>query len=264
MPAEFPRFAERPEGPARWWLETRVALAFLTRIPVPHDEAPATPLAQAARGFPVAGLVVGIGGAVMFALGEVFTLPSLVASLLAIAVMVLLTGGLHEDGLADTADGLGGGRDRDHALAIMRDSRIGSFGVIALVIGTGLRAAAINALGYPDAAGVAIIAAACASRAVLPVMMLYLPSARPDGLAQAAGTPERRAVIEGGILAALVVFLCLGFVATLILAGLFALSVILFMRYLHHRLGGQTGDTLGAAQQGCEILVLLVATTVLP
>lgn len=263
MPADFPRFADRPDGPARWWLETRVALGFLTRIPVPLDDAP-IPLAQAARGFAVAGLVIGIGGAVMFALAEVFTLPTLVAALLAIGAMVLLTGGLHEDGLADTADGLGGGRDRERALEIMRDSRIGSFGVIALILAIGLRAAALAALGYPDAAGYAIIAAACASRAALPALMYLLPPARSEGLSRSAGAPEQRAVIEGTILAAIVVFLCLGIVATLVIAGLFALFIVLFARYLASRLGGQTGDTLGAAQQGCEILVLLVATTVLP
>jgi len=264
MPADFPRLADSPEGPARWWLETRVALAFLTRIPVPLDDASATPLAQAARGFAVAGLVVGIAGAVTFALAEVFALPSLVCALLAVTAMVLLTGGLHEDGLADSADGLGGGHDREQALAIMRDSRIGSFGVIALALALGLRAAAISALAYPEAAGLSIIAAACASRAVLPAMMLYLAPARADGLAQGAGTPERRAVIEGALLAVLVVFLCLGFVATLLTVGLIVLSLALFIRYLTHRLGGQTGDTLGAFQQGCEILILLVATTVLP
>jgi adenosylcobinamide-GDP ribazoletransferase len=264
MPADFPRFADMPDGLARRWLETRVALAFLTRIPIPFEDAADVPLAQAARGFAVAGLVVGIGGAVMFALAEVFTLPTLVAALLALAAMVLLTGGLHEDGLADTADGLGGGRDREQTLAIMRDSRIGSFGVIALVLTLGLRAAAISALGYPEAAGVAIIAASCASRAVLPVMMLYLPAARTDGLAQAAGAPAQQAVIEAAAVGLLVLMLCLGFFVALFIAGLLALFITLSIKYLDARLGGQTGDTLGAVQQICETLILLVATTILP
>lgn len=264
MPADFPRFADMPDGLARWWLETRVALAFLTRLPVPLDDATDVPLAQAARGFPVAGLVVGIGGAVVFAIAEVFALPTLVAALLAIGGMVLLTGGLHEDGLADAADGLGGGRDREHALSIMRDSRTGSYGVVALVLALGLRAAAVSALGYPDAAGVAIIAAACASRAVLPAVMLYLPPARPDGLAQTAGAPSQRTVIEAAAIGLIVVMLCLGFFAALLLASLLAVLAVLFMRYLKHRLGGQTGDTLGAVQQGAETAILIVATTILP
>ena len=264
MPADFPRFADMPEGLARLWLEIRVSLAFLTRLPVPLDDASDLPLAQAVRGFPIAGLAVGTAGAVVFALAEVFRLPSLVAALLAVAAMTVLTGGLHEDGLADTADGLGGGRDRDHALSIMRDSRIGSYGVIALVLALGLRVAAINALGYPDAAGLAILAAACASRAVLPAVMLYLPPARPDGLAQAAGAPGQRAVLEAALIGFVVLLLCLGFAIALLLAALLALFTALFMRYLHLRLGGQTGDTLGAVQQGSEILVLIVATTVFP
>jgi len=263
VPADFPRFTDLP-GLARWWLETRVALAFLTRIPVPLDDAPDVKLAQAVRGFPIAGLVVGLGGAVMFAIAEVFALPTLVAALLAVAAMALLTGGLHEDGLADAADGLGGGRDREHALSIMRDSRIGSYGVIALVLALGLRAAAISAIGYPDAAGLAIIAAACASRAVLPFVMHYLPPARSDGLAQAAGAPDQRAAVEATILGLIVLMLCLGFFIALLLALLLAASTALFMRYLHLRLGGQTGDTLGAVQQGAEVAILIAATTILP
>ena len=264
MPADTPPLTDGPDGPTRWWLETRVALGFLTRIPVSLDDAPAVPLAQAARGFAIAGLVVGIAGAVMFALAEVFTLPTLVTALLAVGAMVLLTGGLHEDGLADTADGLGGGHDRNQALAIMRDSRIGSFGVIALVLALGLRAAALSALGYPDAAGWAIIAAACASRAALPAMMLWLPPARTDGRSHEAGTPDRRSAIEAAVLGLVALVLCLGVIAALIAAALIALFIALFGRYLLHRLGGQTGDTLGASQQVCEILVLLVATTFLP
>ena len=264
MPADFPRFADMPEGLARWWLETRVAVAFLTRLPVPLADAPQTPLAQAVRGFPVAGLVVGISGAAVFALAEVFALPTLVAALLAIASMALLTGGLHEDGLADTADGLGGGRDREHALTIMRDSHIGSYGVIALVLALGLRAAAISALAYSEAAGLAIIAAACASRSVIPFIMHYLPPARTDGLGQAAGIPEQRAVFEAAAIGLLVLLLCLGVLATLLLIALLALFSVLFMRYLHLRLEGQTGDTLGAVQQGAEIVILIVATTILP
>jgi len=264
MPADFPRLANMPESLARWWLEIRVALAFLTRIPIPLDDAPDLKLAQAARGFPIAGLAVGIAGAVVFAIAEVFALPTLVAALLAVAGMVLLTGGLHEDGLADTADGLGGGRDREHALAVMRDSRIGSYGVIALTIAIGLRAAAIAALGYPDAAGLAIVVAACASRALLPAVMFLMPPARPDGLAQAAGTPSQRAAIEAAALGGIVLLLCLGLLAGLLLIALLALFTALFLRYLQHRLGGQTGDTLGAVQQGAEVVILIVATTVTP
>lgn len=264
MPADFPRFSEIPEGLARWWLETRIALAFLTRLPVPLADGAGTPLAEAVRCFPLAGLVVGVAGAVTFALAEVFTLPTLVSALLAVGAMVLLTGGLHEDGLADTADGLGGGRDREHALAIMRDSRIGSYGVIALVLALGLRVAAISALAYSEAAGLAIIAAACASRAVLPFVMHYLPPARTDGLAQAAGAPDLRAIAEGAVIGLLALLLCLGLLGALLLAVLLTLFTVLFMRYLHLHLEGQTGDTLGAVQQGAEIVILIVATTILP
>ena len=107
------------------------------------------------------------------------------------AVGLASTGAFHEDGLADTVDGFGGGRDREHKLAIMRDSRHGTFGILALVLSVGLRAAALAAIGDPIHAGLALVAAHAASRGALPPLMRLLAPARPDGLGAAAGRPTR-------------------------------------------------------------------------
>src|SRR5262249_46611727 len=128
--------------PAAWIGDVRVALGFLTRLPVGATGS----LAAAAWAFPVAGLVVGGVAALIFALAAWLSLPPAVAAILAIAAAIALTGALHEDGAVDSADGLAGGGDPEHRLAIMRDSRIGSFGVIALVLVLGLRAAALATL----------------------------------------------------------------------------------------------------------------------
>src|SRR5204863_1906899 len=111
----------------------------------------------------------------------------------AVTAGIALTGALHEDGLADTADGFGGGRDRDDKLRIMRDSRQGSFGVVALVLSIALRAAALGTIGEPIHVTLALIAAHAASRGVLPVLMHVLTPARPDGLGASAGRPSRTA-----------------------------------------------------------------------
>ena len=171
--------------------------------------------------------------------------------------MLALTGALHEDGLADTADGLGAGADRDRALEIMADSRIGSFGTIALIIVLLARLIALAPMWDPRQVASALVAAAMASRALMPVVMLLQPSARADGLAAATGRPEPLRVMLGSFLA----------IArrrapapaadrrdrhSWPSAGL----SLLLAAWLGRRLGGCTGDTLGAVQQAAEIAFL--------
>ncbi|MBF0335337.1 MAG: adenosylcobinamide-GDP ribazoletransferase, partial [Alphaproteobacteria bacterium] len=121
------------------------AAVFLTRLPLPHLRDPARPLAACMWAFPLVGAVLGLTAGACFA-GLASLLPPLPAALVALALLVLATGGLHEDGLADLADGFGGGRDRDHRLEIMRDSRTGSYGALAVGFSLALRAAALAAL----------------------------------------------------------------------------------------------------------------------
>ncbi len=233
-----------------------LALGLLTRLPVPvRDTARG---ARAAWAWPLAGAVLAglaaLGGGAALALG----LPAPVAGLVALGALVMLGGGLHEDGLADSADGLWGGWTQERRLDIMRDSRIGSYGVIALVLGLGLRGVALALIfaGGALAGAAALVIAAMVSRAAMAGVMAALPHARADGLARAQGRPPRTAVLLAAALA-LAVALALAGVAGLIAAGAAALGALIVARLARARIGGQTGDILGAAQQVAEIAALL-------
>ncbi|HEY4471920.1 MAG TPA: adenosylcobinamide-GDP ribazoletransferase, partial [Stellaceae bacterium] len=171
-----------------------------------------------------------------------------------------LTGALHEDGLADTADGFFGGRDREEKLAILRDSRQGTYGVLAVVLSVLLRAAALAGIGDVIHAGLALIAAHAASRAVLPAAMIGLTPARPDGLGATAGTPRAGGAIAAALIGAAIALAALGPVRgaiTLLLTGVMVFAVAEFAR---RQIGGYTGDVLGAFQQIGEIVILLAAS----
>ena len=240
--------------------EFSIAMAVLTRLPV-GTETQDEPGAIAAAGwaFPLVG--AGIGGivAMTFFVAELIGCSALVAALLALLVGIALTGAFHEDGLADTADGFGGGRDRETKLAIMRDSRHGSFGILALVFSVGLRAAALAAIGDPIHAGLALLAAHAASRGALPLTMHLLAPARPDGLGFTAGRPTRVVALIAALIGIAIALAALGPVrgvaALLLGAAAIALTAVLARR----QIGGYTGDVLGAFQQIGEIVMLLVA-----
>lgn len=239
-----------------------VALVLLTRLPVPR--LPDGAFAQQGRAvwaFPLAGLAVagpacGLGWAAL-ALG----LAPWAAAGLVLGAQVMLTGGLHEDGLADCADGLWGGQDRARRLEIMRDSRVGSYGVLALLLGLGLRWGALAALLGAGAWG-AVLAVAVLSRGLLPGLMAALPHARPDGLARGVGPVE---ALPAGIALALALALALPLAGSAALAAvaLAGLAVAGLGALARARLGGQTGDVLGAAQQLGEIAALLAVQAVL-
>jgi adenosylcobinamide-GDP ribazoletransferase len=259
----FPAGAPAPGRPWNWLGEIRIALVFLTVLPIrlrPADLG--FGVSHGVRAFPVAGIAVGAGAAVVFTLADLAGLASLIAAFLALAAAALLSGGLHEDGLADTVDGLSGGRTRERSLAIMRDSAIGAHGALALVLATGLRASAISYTGVTLDTACALIGAAIASRtAIVPVMYL-LPPARPDGASARAGTPHRSRAADSVAIGTLLTALALAPVLqplTILLvivgAGVGAAVPALLAQ---RRLGGQTGDVLGAVQQCAEIGFLLV------
>jgi adenosylcobinamide-GDP ribazoletransferase len=231
----------------------RLALSFLTRLPVSLADAPGpNALARSMRLFSLVGAVIGaaIGGIDLLALK---ILPPWPASLLAIAFGLLLTGALHEDGLADCADGFGGGRDKEKKLAIMRDSRIGAYGTLALILSVGLRASALVQLANP--AGALIVAHAL-SRAVIPGLMIQLPPAGATGLAASAGTPVKADFMIALIIAIfLSAFLLGGWLAPVL--GVTALVFIAVAWLARRHIGGYSGDVLGALQQTCEIAILL-------
>jgi adenosylcobinamide-GDP ribazoletransferase len=242
--------------------EGKVALAFLTRLPVPDRRAWAdTDLAASVPLFPAVGALIGLAGAGGYALAVWVGLPPWPAAAIALATTIWLSGGLHEDGLADFADGLGGGRTRADKLRIMRDPRIGTYGAIALVLALLLRAGALAALAAPWAVGAALVAAAAVSRAALPAIMATLPNARTDGLAAGAGRPHPLRAAAAVLIAALIATLLLGGAApAALLAGAGgALGVAVLAR---RQIAGYTGDVLGAVQQIAEIGVLLGAVAV--
>ena len=219
-------------------------------------------LAAAMRCFPLVGAGLGLAAGLLAASARGLGLPPLAAALLAVAAMALLTGALHEDGLADLADGLGARGDRDKRLEVMRDSCSGAFGVLALIFSVGLRAAALAALPGGWRMIGAVMAGAALSRAMIPAAMQIMAPARPEGLGASAGTPDASTAATaagiglglavlglglGGALAAAIAALCGGW-----------LIVVLARRSL----GGYTGDVLGAVQQVAEIGILLAAAMV--
>jgi adenosylcobinamide-GDP ribazoletransferase len=176
-----------------------------------------------------------------------------------VASTALITGALHEDGLADTADGFGGGATREAKLDIMRDSRIGTFGVLALIFSIGLRTAALADIATRWHVFAALIAAHALSRGVLPAAIRRLDPARDDGLGAGAGRPEQNQVLIAFGLALVVAVIAIGLRAGLS-AALGAAIVAAAIGWLARRqIGGQTGDVLGAIEQGAETAVLLAA-----
>jgi len=239
--------------------DLHLALSFLTRLPLPAlREMPADRLARSMRLFPLAGLVVGGVSALVYGAAFRFLGP-VPAAWLALAASIALTGALHEDGLADIADGFGGGADKPAKLAIMRDSRLGSYGVLALVLGLLLRGGALSALAEPGRVAVGLLVAHCLSRAVIPLVMLGLPPARDNGLGAGAGRPSPGTATIAVLLALVVTALLLP-VASSLTVVLAALTAAFLLALLARRqIGGQTGDVLGAVQQVTETAVLLAA-----
>lgn len=235
--------------------ELQVALMLLTRLPAGRITGPVPSMSAACWAFPVAGaLVGGIGAAILWVTLQL-GLPPSIAGGLALAAGVLLTGGLHEDGLADVADGFGGGRDREHKLAIMRDSRIGSYGALALLLVVGLRWQAMAALGDVTAlqAAFALLAISIASRAALPVALLTMAAARPDGLGRSAAGPSAIQAAIAVTLGAGALVVLLGAMAALVVGMAIGAAVLLVAASALRQIGGQTGDVLGAMQQIADV-----------
>jgi adenosylcobinamide-GDP ribazoletransferase len=242
------------------WRDDAVAAAcFLTRLPLARFASGETGLlARSMRAFPVVGIIVALAGWAVFAIAAALGLPATIAALRAVAATVLVTGALHEDGLADTADGLGGGADRARKLAVMRDSRTGAYGVLAIVFSLALRAAALAALTTPRV-GAALVAAHVVSRAALPVIMRWLAPAREDGLGASAGQPDDAAIGWCLVIGIVVALLCLGVAWGLVALAVAAVAVAALAALARRQIGGYTGDVLGAAQQIGEIAMLLTA-----
>jgi adenosylcobinamide-GDP ribazoletransferase len=239
-----------------------LCLVFFTRLPLPVFDFRGRSLAAAIWAAPVAGLVVGLIGAIVFATAERFGLAMGPAAAIALVATLLTTGCLHEDGLSDVADGFGGGKSRGKKLEIMRDSRIGAYGAAALALSLLIRWSALSEFVDPTQALFALLAAHAASRGLLGAFMHLLPPARIDGLSADAGTVSVETAIASAVLGALPLLLLGlgGAVFALILLGLLFAA---FRALCLNQIDGQTGDTIGALQQASEIAVLLVASVAL-
>jgi adenosylcobinamide-GDP ribazoletransferase len=241
--------------------DLRTSLAFCTRLPLAGKGAApgAGEVASASWAFPVAGALVGGAGGLAYWLAFRIGLPPGPAAVLALAATLALTGCLHEDGLADTADGFGSGGSRERQLAIMRDSRIGTYGACALVMSLLLRWSALAAVADPVHVLLALVAAHAAARGALPVFMRVIPAARPDGLSAAAGRPSMQSAVTAPILGALALGLAFNPAAGVVGAALLGAAGAAIGRLTLRQIGGQTGDVLGALEQVGEIIVLLLA-----
>lgn len=237
----------------------RHAIGFLTRVPVPFGPGEAPRLTAAAPWFPVVG--VGVGGLAGGVLALTALLPgagpSGVAAALGLAAGVVATGALHEDGLADTADGLGVLGDRERRLAVMRDSRIGTFGAVALLVWLLVGWSALRPLATGDAA-LALVAAGAVSRWAILVHALLGRPARPDGAIHALRVGPS-AALAATVLAGGAAGVALGPVAGVAALAVGAVVAGLVAAAMRRAVGGITGDTCGATAALVQVAVLVVA-----
>ncbi len=257
-------------------VETVQCIRFYSRLPVPalpfEADAHAMPdFTRIVRMLPLASLFIVLPGAIAVIVAGSIWGPWL-AALLAVAVLVWSTGAFHEDGLADTADGFGGGATPARRLEIMTDSRVGTFGAAALVLSIVIRAGALAEIldGFgPGGAALAILAAAPLSRSAGLIPLWRLPNAKPDGKSAAVGRPGGRALTVAISLSIVVAVLLMR--GADVPPGQGLLAVVLcyaavwpLMRLSKNLIGGQTGDVAGAAQQVSETAFLLVLAAIPP
>jgi len=249
--------------PADLIADLKAAISFSTRFPLLHTASlSGSDVARASWALPVAGALVGLVGALVYWLAYRIGLPTLAAATLALAATALATGCLHEDGLADVADGFGGGATRERKLEIMSDSQIGTYGACALVLSLLLRIGAIANIAQPMSVLWALLAAHIGARAMLPAFMWFVPPARPDGLSAGAGRPPDTSVIIAALIGAIALGVGLGPAAGLIALGTVIIGALVMAWLSHRQIAGQTGDVLGAVEQVSEILILLVAVRI--
>jgi adenosylcobinamide-GDP ribazoletransferase len=244
-------------GPREWARVVAVAFQFLTRLPVPGIPVVDGDLRRATAVFPLVGLVVGGCALATWAVLAPL-LGTTVAAIGAVTVAVAVTGAFHEDGLADTFDGLWGGWDPDRRIEIMRDSRVGTYGACALVLSLAARVALLSGLAPIDAARVLLVGHVVARAAIL-VQIRWLPPVSDQGHGAKVAEPIGPAGIAvAATTTALVCGLLLGPLAPApLLVGLLGVAAV--RRAARRRLGGLTGDVLGATQQ---VVLLLAGATV--
>lgn len=268
-PAEPPSAPAEPVWPG-WLVATAICVRFYSRLPVPALPGETDPHAlpdfrSVPRALPFAALVIALPAALVLLGAGMAGLGGLLSATLAIAALAVTTGALHEDGLADSADGLFGGRDAERRLEIMKDSRLGSYGALAMGLALLLRVAALalilDRLGPLAAAGIFTIAALVSRLSGVRLLAMTAP-ARLDGASAAVGRPSvRTALVAYAIGSGLALALAIGLRLPLfgLALGFFlaAANAALVRRLCLALIGGQTGDIAGATQQLDEIALYL-------
>ncbi|AXC14405.1 Cobalamin synthase [Acidisarcina polymorpha] len=247
-------------------LDFFVAVQFLTRIPVPKLAYDPGSLSRAVKFFPVVGLLIG-GAAAVAHLLLAPHLPRLIVALLVISLLVLLTGCLHEDGLADSADAFGGGWKREQVLAILKDSRIGSYGAAALILSILARVLLLAALPLNQIAQYLIAAHVLCRWTTLPLSYYLAPARHPvEEPAASQGARIARLTTRGTLIAASILSFGIVLIAlkrsSVAAIAATLLIALLSASYYKRRIGGVTGDCFGATNQLTEIAVYLTGVWV--
>ncbi len=239
-----------------------VALVLLTRLPMPRlPEKAFERQAAATWAFPLTGLAVGTLAVAVGWIGLSANLSAMLCAILLVTALVVSTGAMHEDGLADTCDGLWGGTTPERRSAIMKDSHIGTYGVLALVFSQLLRIVAIADLLAINLLN-GIIGAAILSRSLMPAVMALLPNARGTGLSHQVGKPQIFPVSVGLGLAVMLILILLGAKAIIpAMVAIFSAAIVAVVS--KSKIGGQTGDILGSVQQVSEVSFLLALTALI-
>jgi adenosylcobinamide-GDP ribazoletransferase len=257
---------QRPTGPIGWLRREgcyfTAAVQFLTRLPVPELRGFEPRWLDCAAGyFPIVGAIVGTISAATF-LAASAVLPGALPAILAIAAGILATGAFHEDGLADTADGLGGGQTREQRLLILKDSRIGTYGAAAMVTALALKVASLAALA-PMVGALALLVAHTGGRIVPVVASAMLPYAGETRGAKVAPIEPSPARLTFAVLTGLAPFLLLPLWASLAALAIASLAAAVVLRMAVRSIGGHTGDVLGASEQAFETAVLVAVAGML-
>ncbi len=252
---------QNSDTPLMHWQDVPAAVGLLTRFPVKVDMAKAQARgAKAAWAYPIVGLKIAMVLIFVALIANWIGLIPPVTAILLLTVSTIVTGGMHEDGLADSADGLWGGWDKVRRLEIMKDSRTGAYGVLALILSVLLRWTCMTAVLQSDMWIGSLIAVAMFSRAAMVAMMTGLPNARDGGLSKSVGRPYPITAWLAIGVATFGATVALGLTAgTLLIMAVATTS--LCAGIAHRKVGGQTGDILGATQQMTEITLLVTLAT---
>lgn len=235
------------------------AFMLLTRIPMGRLRASpeTTPdLNRCLWAYPLVGMVVSLIGAFIYWGATELSIPQTPAIILSLAAIIFTTGAFHEDGLADVADGFGGGTTRENKLEIMRDSRIGTYGGLALIISIGLKITSLATLPASYLM-IALIIGAMISRFMIIVALLLLSPARKESLSVEAGKPSVHSLLVAAIMSTTPAIMFVGLRTTFIAFAVAAIATAILCRIAYKQVGGFSGDILGAVQQLSEISIFI-------